>query len=129
MRDEFGFFAGAETCPIVSLTEPAPELGDELRRPARKRANFRARLTVTDRTRPVGDMNGDKIRCILALRAVTRLTIHGRAGTVEDDLEAEISVRDAGLRAGEACEDALALAPQVFDRFEQVAVLDQEARI
>ena len=84
---------------------------------------------MTDRTRPVGDMNRDKIRGVLALRAVARLTVDCRAGTVEDHLEAKVGVHDAALRSGETCEDALALAAQVLDRFEQVAAPYQESRI
>ena len=129
MRDEFGFFASAETRAIVRLVEPAPKFGDELGRPPRERANLRAGLSVTDRTRPVGNMHRYCIRGILALRAIARLTIHRRAGTIEDDFEAKVGVHNAALRAREACEDALALAAQVLDRFEQVAAPDQESRI
>jgi len=84
---------------------------------------------VTDRTCPVGDLNRDKIRGTLALRAITRLAVNGGAGTVEDHLEAQVGVHDAALRAREACEDALALAPQVLDRFEQIAAPCQDSRI
>ena len=84
---------------------------------------------MTDRTRSIGNMSRDEVRGILALRAVARLTIHCRAGTIEDYLEAKIGVRDAALRTREACEDALAFAAQVLDRFEKVAAPDQESRI
>ena len=69
------------------------------------------------------------IRGILALRAIARLTVHCRAGTIEDDFEAKIVVDNAPLRARKACEDALALAPQVLDRLEQIAAPDQKSRI
>ena len=84
---------------------------------------------MTDGTRPIGDMNRDEICGILALRAVSRLTIHCRATTVEDHFETKVGVRDPALRAREACEDALALAAQVLDCFEQVAAPDQMSRI
>jgi hypothetical protein len=69
------------------------------------------------------------IRGILALRAIARLTVHCRAGTIEDDFEAKIAVDNAPLRARKACKDALALAAQVLDRFEQVAAPDHDSRI
>ena len=84
---------------------------------------------MTNGSHAIGNVNRDKIRGILALRAVARLTIDGRAGTVEDHLEAKIGVRDAALRPNEPREDALALAAQVLDRFEQVAAPDQVSRI
>jgi hypothetical protein len=129
MRDEFSFFARAKTRSIVSLSQPPPKFCDQLVRTSRERANLTARLTVTDRTCSVGNLNGDEIRGVLALRAVARLTIHCRARTIEDHLEAKIGVRDAAIRPREACEDALALAAQVLDRFEQVAAAGQESRI
>ena len=84
---------------------------------------------MTDWTGPIGDMNRDKIRGVLALRAVTRLTIHCRAGTIEDHFEAKISVHNAALRPREACENAVALAAQIFDRFEKITAPDQVSRI
>ena len=129
MRDQFGFSASAEARSIVRLVESAPEFGDELGWPPCERANLRAGLTVTDRPRPIGNMYRHCIRGILALRAIARLTVHSRAGTIEHDFEAKIAVYNAALRAREACEDALALATQVLDRFEQVAAPDQESRI
>jgi hypothetical protein len=86
-------------------------------------------LTVTDRTSPVGNLNRDKIRRILALRAVTRFAVNGGAGTVEDHFEAQVGIHDAAIRAREARKDALALAPQVLDRFEQIAAPCQDSRI
>ncbi len=59
--------------------KPATKFCDQLRGTTRERADLRAGLTVTDGTCPVGDVNRDEIRGILALRAVARLTIHGRA--------------------------------------------------
>ncbi len=84
---------------------------------------------MTDRTSPVGDMNRDRVRGILALGAIARLAVHGRAGAVEDHFQAKIGIHDAALRPREPCEDALALAAQVLDRFEQVAAPDQRNRI
>jgi hypothetical protein len=86
-------------------------------------------LTVTNRTRPVRDMNRDEIRGALALRAITRLTVDCRTQTIEDHLEAKVRVHDATLRSGETCEDALALAAQVLDCFKQIAAPYQESRI
>ena len=129
VRYQFGFFACAETRAIVGLPESAPQFADEFGRTACERANLRTGLAVADRTGPVGDLNRNKIRGILALRAVAWFAIHRGAGTVEDHFEAKISVIDAALRAREAREDALALAPQVLDRFEQVAAPNQESRI
>jgi hypothetical protein len=74
-------------------------------------------------------MNRDEVRGILALRAIARFTVDCRAGTIEDHFKAKIGVHDATLRPGEACEDALALAAQVLDRFEKVAAPDQVSRI
>src|SRR5208337_4773425 len=129
MCDQFGLPSSAEPGAIVGFIESAPKFGDELRRTPRERADFRARLPVTDRARPVGYMNRDSVRGVLALGAVTRFTIHGCSGPIENDFEAKIGVHDAALRAREACEDALAFAAQVLDRFEQVAAPDQESRI
>ena len=111
MRDEFRLLACAEARASVSLVEPAPQFRDKFHRTSRERADFRAGLTVADRARPIGNVNGDRVRGILALRAVARLTIHRRAGTVEDHLEAQIGVHDAALRSREAGEDAFTLAP------------------
>src|SRR5271156_4615705 len=98
MCDELGFFARAETRAIVCLVETAAEFGDQLRRTTRERADLRAGLPMTDRSRPIGDLNRDKIRGSLALRAVARLPIHRRTGTIEDHLKAKIGVDDAALR-------------------------------
>jgi hypothetical protein len=129
MCDQLGLVSSAETRAIVGFAESAPKFGDEFRRPARQRANFRACLPVTYGPRPVGYMNRDSVRGALALRAVARLTIHGGARTIEDDFEAQIGVHNAALRAREACEDTFAFAAQVLDRFEQVAAPDQVSRI
>ena len=129
MRDELSFFARAETGTIVRFAQPAPQFGYEFRRTTCKCADLRARLTMADGTRPIGDMNRDEICGILALRAVSRLTIHCRATTIEDHLETKIGIGDAALRAREARKDALALAAQVLDRFEQIAAPDQVRRI
>jgi len=127
--DEVGFLACVETGTIVRFAKPATKFSYQLRRTTSERADLCAGLPVTDRTCAVGNVNRDEIRGILALRAVARLTIHGRTGTVEDDFEAKIGVGDATLRPCEPREDALALAPQVLDRLEQVAAPDQVSRI
>jgi hypothetical protein len=74
-------------------------------------------------------MHRDKIRGVLALRAVARLTVHCCARTIEDYFEAKVGVYDATIRPGEACEDALTLAAQILDCFEKVAAADQVSRI
>src|SRR5208282_3826956 len=129
VSDDLGFFAGVETRAVISLVEPAPQFCYELSRPARERAYLGASLPVTNRTRPVGDMSRDRVCRTLALGAVARFTIHGGAGTIENDFEAKIGVHDSALRARESRKDPLALAAQVLDRFEQVAAPDQVSRI
>jgi hypothetical protein len=51
MREEFSFFARAETCAIVGIAQAALEFCDKLRGTTRERANLRTSLAVTDRAR------------------------------------------------------------------------------
>src|SRR5215469_1825714 len=129
VSEQFRLPASTESRAIVCLVESAPHFRNQLRRAARERADFRAGLAVADGARLVCDAYGNKVRRVLALRAVARFAIHRGSGTIEDNLETKIRVDGAAPGACEARKDALALAPQVLDRFEQVAARRQRSLI